>query len=163
LLKQSKPIDNKQIDEQWMRWALKQAEKAARENEVPVGAIIVQGDKIIGSGYNQRERLHQISGHAEIIAMEQASQTLKTWRLKGCTLYVTLEPCMMCTGALIQSRIERIVFGITDPKSGALRSVITLEKIPYLLHKPAVIYPILADESQALLKRYFQKKRNEKN
>jgi tRNA(adenine34) deaminase len=150
-------------DEQWMQLALRQAKYAALQEEVPVGAVVVFQGRVIGEGYNHREKDHAITGHAELMAMAQASRVLKTWRLKGCTLYVTLEPCMMCTGALIQSRIDRIVFALSDPKSGALRSVLTLEKIPHLVHRPILTYPILASASKALLSDYFKTKRDEKN
>lgn len=148
-------------DEHWMKEALVEAKRAFEMDEVPVGAIVVYQNQVIGRGHNLKEKQKNVSSHAELIAMAQASQHLQSWRLKGCTLYVTLEPCMMCTGALIQSRIDRIVYAVKDEKSGAIQSQLLMHKIPRLQHQPLTQSDILALESQTLLKQYFQKKRHE--
>jgi tRNA(adenine34) deaminase len=149
-------------DERWMRLAIEQAHFALAKDEVPVGAIVVYQNKIIGRGFNRREKNHQITGHAEIFAMEEASQYLNSWRLSQCTLYTTLEPCLMCTGALIQSRIERVVFGAKEEKTGAIYSQIQIQKLPQIQHLPFLEHGVLASECQHLLKQYFGKKRREK-
>ena len=148
-------------DEHWMKEALVEAKLAFELDEVPVGAVVVYQNHIIGRGHNLKEKHQHVTAHAELIAIEQASQHLQSWRLKGCTLFVTLEPCMMCTGALIQSRIDRIVFGVKDEKSGAIESQLQLRKIPRLQHQPLTQSDVLSSDSQALLKTYFQKKRHE--
>lgn len=148
-------------DERWMRLAIEQASFAVAVDEVPVGAIVVYEKKVIGRGFNHREKNHKISGHAEIIAMEEASQFLKSWRLTHCTLYVTLEPCLMCTGALIQSRIERIVYGAKDEKTGAIQSQIQIQKLPRIQHLPSVQGGVLELACQRQLREYFEKKRHE--
>lgn len=148
-------------DEHWMKEALVEAKRAFEMDEVPVGAIVVYQNQVIGRGHNLKEKQKNVSSHAELIAMAEASQHLKSWRLKGCTLYVTLEPCMMCTGALIQSRIDRIVYAVKDEKSGAIQSQLHMHKIPHLQHQPLTQSDILSLESQTLLKQYFQKKRHE--
>jgi tRNA(adenine34) deaminase len=165
---ESPPLANKNSasisyldDERWMRLAIEQASFAIEVDEVPVGAIVVYQNKIIGRGFNQREKNHKITGHAELIAMEEASQHLKSWRLTHCTLYVTLEPCLMCTGALIQSRLERIVFGAQDEKSGGIVSQIQIQKIPRIQHLPHIQSGILELDCQHQLRQYFEKKRHE--
>jgi tRNA(adenine34) deaminase len=165
---ESPPLENKNNtaisqleDERWMRLAIEQASFAFAVDEVPVGAIVVYQNKIIGRGFNQRENNHRITGHAEIIAMEEASQLLKSWRLTNCTLYVTLEPCLMCTGALIQSRIERIVYGAKDEKTGGINSQIQIQKLPRVQHLPRIQAGILELACQHQLRQYFEKKRNE--
>lgn len=145
-----------------MQFALAQAQRAAAEDEVPVGAVIVYQQQIIGQGYNHREKDQQVTGHAEMMAMTQASRHLKSWRLLDCTLYVTLEPCMMCAGALIQSRISRIVYAVNDPKSGAIHSILKLEKIPHVGKAPQITTSVMESEATTILKTYFQKKRHEK-
>jgi len=148
-------------DERWMKEALVEAKLAFDLDEVPVGAVVVYQNQIIGRGHNLKESHQHVTAHAELLAIQQASQHRQSWRLQGCTLYVTLEPCMMCTGALIQSRIDRIVFAVKDEKSGAIQSQLQLFKIPRLQHQPQIQSDILSTESQALLKTYFQKKRHE--
>jgi tRNA(adenine34) deaminase len=150
-------------DEHWMRFAIEQASFAIAMDEVPVGAIVVYQNKIIGRGFNRREKNHKISGHAEIVAMEEAGQHLHTWRLSNCTLYTTLEPCLMCTGALIQSRIERIVYGAKEEKTGAIISQIQIQKIPRIQHLPIIQGGVLELACQQQLQQYFEKKRNEKD
>jgi tRNA(adenine34) deaminase len=150
-------------DERWMRLAIEQASFALAMDEVPVGAVVVYQNKIIGRGFNRREKNHKITGHAEIIAMEEASQYLNSWRLTNCTLYTTLEPCLMCTGALIQSRIERIVFGAQEEKTGAIISQIQIQKLPRIQHLPLVERGVLEKECQHQLQQYFERKRHEEN
>jgi tRNA(adenine34) deaminase len=149
-------------DEHWMRFAIEQASFAVAFDEVPVGAIVVYQNKIIGRGFNHREKNHKISGHAEIIAMEEASQYLKSWRLTNCTIYTTLEPCLMCTGALIQSRIERIVFGAKEEKTGAIVSQIQIQKLPRIQHLPIIQGGVLELACQLQIRQYFEVKRHEK-
>ena len=149
-------------DERWMRFAIEQASFAIAFDEVPVGAVVVYENKIIGRGFNRREQTHKISGHAEIIAMEEASQYLESWRLTDCTIYTTLEPCLMCAGALIQSRIERIVFGAKEDKTGAITSQIQIQKLPSIQHLPMVQGGVLELDCQRQLRQYFQHKRHEK-
>ncbi len=149
-------------DERWMRFAIEQASLAIALDEVPVGAVVVYENKIIGRGFNRREKTHKISGHAEIIAMEEASQYLQSWRLTNCTIYTTLEPCLMCAGALIQSRVERIVFGAKEDKTGAIMSQIQIQKLPSIQHLPMVQGGVLELACQRQLRQYFEKKRHEK-
>lgn len=144
-----------------MKEALAEAKLAFAQDEVPVGAVVVFENKIIGRGHNLKEQHQKVTAHAELIAIHQASAFLRSWRLKGCTLYVTLEPCMMCTGALIQSRIDRIVYALKDEKSGAIESQLQMKKIPRLQHKPNLTSSVLGLASQQLLRQYFQKKRHE--
>lgn len=146
----------------FMRAALKEAQKAAAEGEVPIGCVIVKGDKIISRGRNAREKKKNALLHAELVAIDKACKKLGGWRLWECELYVTLEPCPMCTGAIINSRIRKVVIGTMDPKAGSMGSVIDLTSLPYN-HKPEIISGILAEESQALLKGFFQNLRKQKN
>ncbi len=150
--------------EQWMTEALALAQQAAAAGEIPVGAIIVHHPastppRIIGQGYNRREAEHDPSAHAEIVAMRQAGQALGTWRLNDCTLYVTLEPCPMCAGALVQARLDRLVYGCPDPKAGAVDTLYQLCTDPRLNHRLQVVSGILADECAALLKSFFASRR----
>ena len=142
-----------------MRQALHLAEQAAEEDEVPVGAVIVYEDRIIGRGYNQVERLKDPTAHAEILAISAACQTLNSKFLEGCTLYVTLEPCPMCSGALVLSRLERIIFGATDPKMGACGSIYNISQDPRLNHRIEIIQGIMEFDAEFLLKQYFERKR----
>ncbi len=146
-------------DELFMRRALSLAQQAASEDEVPVGAIIVQGSKVIGAGWNQREALLDPTAHAEMIAITQAASSLQSWRLESCTLYVTLEPCPMCAGAILQARIPRVVYGAPDPKAGAVASLFRLLDDPRLNHRAATTAGILAAECGFLLSNFFAEKR----
>ncbi len=137
--------------------ALQEAENAMEENEVPVGAVIVYKNKIIGRGYNQVEKLHDPTAHAEMIAITAASNYLKNWRLEECDMYVTLEPCIMCTGALLASRINNIFFSTFDTKFGACGSVYNLAEEGKYNHKINLYSGIYAQESEELLKRFFNK------
>lgn len=141
-----------------MKQALSLAKEAAALGEVPVGAIVVKDGEIVGKGYNLRENNASATAHAEIIAIEDACRTLGTWRLSGCTLYVTLEPCPMCAGALVNSRIDKVVFALRDSVAGCLGSVINFNRYPFN-HAFAVEEGVLAGESAALLKEFFEKKR----
>jgi len=149
-------------DIKWMREALIEAEKAFDEDEVPVGAIVIHKNKIIGRGHNKTESLHDPTAHAEIIALSAAANYLNNWRLTDAYLYTTLEPCLMCAGALILSRIKRVIFGTYDKKFGACGSVYNIPENNKLNHKFDVISGILSVESQLLLQDFFKRKRREK-
>ena len=142
-----------------MREALRQAELAAAADEVPVGALVVRGGEIVGAAYNQREQLADPTAHAEMIAITQAASALGSWRLAGCTLYVTLEPCPMCAGAIVLARLEHVVYGATDPKGGAVESLYQLLSDSRLNHQVEVTRGVLGVECGEILKRYFQGKR----
>jgi tRNA(adenine34) deaminase len=142
-----------------MRAALREAEEAARRDEVPVGAVVVRGGKIIGRGHNQREMLKDPTAHAEMIAITQAAAALEGWRLEETTLYVTLEPCLMCAGAIVNARIPRVVFGAADPKAGACGSLYQVGLDPRLNHRFETTSGVLAAECAALLQEFFAKKR----
>jgi len=146
-------------DEYFMRQALKLAETAFAEDEVPVGAVIVQGEKIIAKGYNQREKLNDPTAHAEMIAITSAASAIGDWRLNDCTLYVTLEPCIMCAGAIVLARIGRIVYGPDDPKAGAVRSLYNILEDARLNHQPTITSGVLAEQSSNLLREFFRKQR----
>lgn len=138
-----------------MKEALKEAKKAAEESEVPVGAVIVHKDKIIARGRNRRETSKNALFHAEIEAINNACKKLNSWRLIGCTLYVTLEPCPMCAGAIINSRISEVIYGANDPKAGSCDSVTDLFSLPYN-HKPIVTSGVLKDECAKILTEFFK-------
>ncbi len=144
-------------DFDYMRAAMTLAETAAAKGEVPVGAVVVERatGAIIGRGYNLRETAHSPLAHAEIIAMEQAAKQRGDWRLSGCILYVTLEPCPMCSGAIINARMDRVVFGAYDPKGGAVRSVEEMFSLPYA-HQPKVTAGLLQDPCTEQLRAFFQ-------
>ena len=147
-------------DDAYMKIAFEEAKKAYIEDEVPVGAIIVKDGKIIGRGHNHREKKHDISSHAEIEAIKNAETYLADWRLDGCVLYVTLEPCLMCAGAILQSRISKVVFASCDPRDGALISHYYVFDTPSLHERPLVFPGVCKEECDALLQDFFQKKRN---
>lgn len=143
-----------------MSWAIELAKEAAGVEEVPVGCVIVEEHgAIVGQGYNTRERDHDPTAHAEIIAIRQASKALKSWRLLHCTLYVTLEPCIQCVGAMLLARIPRVVFGCHDPKGGALGSVVDLRAVDGVNHSLDVTSGVMADQCAAVLKEFFRKLR----
>lgn len=151
-------MDQIQVDEALMRIALDEAKKAATRDEVPVGAVVVLDGKVLAKAGNRKEEAIDVSGHAELIALREAATALSSWRLPECDLYVTLEPCMMCAGALIQARIRRLIFGALDPKSGMAGSVSNLFLLP-ANHKLEVTGGVLADECGQLLSDFFRKKR----
>ncbi len=142
--------------------ALQEAEKALEENEVPVGAVVVKDNRIVGRGYNQVERLKDATAHAEMIAITAAANHLGNWRLDDCSIYVTLEPCIMCTGAMLSSRIKDLYFAAFDPKFGACGSLYNLASEGKTNHVIKVYSGIYSEESQALLKKFFDSVR-EKN
>ena len=147
------------MDEYFMRLALDEAYRAYSTNEVPVGAIIVKGDKIISTGYNMRETLKDPTAHAEIIAIKKASEALGGWRLLGCTMYVTIEPCAMCAGAIVNSRVERLVIGSRDPKMGACGSIINIVQNQRFNHQVDVTWDIMQKECSDIMKDFFKKLR----
>ncbi|MEA4890900.1 MAG: tRNA adenosine(34) deaminase TadA [Clostridiaceae bacterium] len=142
----------------WMRLALRQADKALRLEEAPIGALVVQNGKIIGRGYNLRETRQDVVLHAEILAIRQACRKLKSWRLDGCDLYVTLEPCVMCAGAIVQARIHAVYYGAADPKGGACGSVADVFSLP-LNHHVEVSGGWLAEDCSSLLSGFFRQRR----
>ena len=146
------------MDEEFMRQALALAAEAGREGEVPVGAVITLGDRVVGRGRNRREGAKNALYHAELEAIDDACRTLGGWRLWQCTLYVTLEPCPMCAGAIINARIPRVVYGAADPKAGSCGTVTDLFALPYN-HRPEVVSGVLAEESTALLQAFFARLR----
>ena len=143
----------------FMRQALGEANQALLEEEVPIGAIIVRGEQVIASAHNQREQLKDPTAHAEMIAITQAATAVGGWRLEECTLYVTLEPCIMCSGAILQARIPLVVFGATDPKAGAVDSLFHLLSDPRLNHRCQVIPGVMAAECGEILTKFFQAQR----
>jgi len=149
----------KNIDEYYMLHALKEAKKAQAIDEVPVGAVIVKNDKIIARGHNRREATQDPTAHAEIIAIRKACKKLGVWRLDGCQLYVTIEPCTMCAGTILWTRLDRIVYGAQDPKGGALGSSYNLFEQKNLNHHPAITGGVLAKECGQLVSDFFKNKR----
>ena len=147
------------MHEHYMRMALKEAEQALAEEEVPVGAVIVHEDRLIASAHNQREQLRDPTAHAEMIAITQAAEELRSWRLDRATLYVTLEPCPMCAGAIVQARIPTVVYGATDPKAGAVHTLYGLLDDARLNHRCAVVSGVLAEPCAEILTRFFQEQR----
>jgi tRNA(adenine34) deaminase len=148
-------------DRRHMRLALREAEAAAAEDEVPIGAVIVHQGRVIASAHNQREQLHDPTAHAEMIAITQAAGVLGDWRLEDCTLYVTLEPCPMCAGAIVLARVPRVVYGAADPKAGAAQSLYRLLDDGRLNHRATVTDGVLGEECGAILTRFFEQKRRE--
>jgi len=142
-------------DRHYMELALEEAAKGLVQDEVPVGALVVYQGEIIGRGYNQREELQDPTSHAEILALREASSRLRSWRLDDCTLYVTLEPCIMCMGAIIQARVPRLVFGCHDPKGGAVESLYRLCDDPRLNHSIDVTSGILKEQCATILSGFF--------
>ena len=145
-----------------MKEALKEARKAELIDEVPIGCVIVKDDKIIARGHNQRETNQSPIGHAEIIAINKASKKLKSWRLERCDIYVTLEPCIMCSGAIIQSRISKVYYGASDSKGGALGSSINVLEAKNINHHPEVISGVMQEECSKIITNYFKQKRQSK-
>lgn len=145
--------------ERFMKEAIKQAQKAKQIDEVPIGCVIVKEGKIIARGYNKREVLQQSIAHAEIIAIQKACKKMGTWRLEGCELYVTLEPCPMCAGAILQSRIEKVIYGASDPKGGSIDSCMRMYDTKGYNHYPLSISGICTEECSQMLKDFFKEKR----
>jgi tRNA(adenine34) deaminase len=148
-----------EVDEGHMRMALKLADQAAKHGDVPIGAVVTRGEEVLGAAGNEREHRRDPTAHAEVLALRQASERLGGWRLLETTIYVTLEPCPMCAGAITLARVPRLVYGAADPKGGAVGSVIDLFAEPVVNHRPAVESGLLADESAALLDSFFSARR----
>jgi tRNA(adenine34) deaminase len=144
-----------ETDIAFMREAMAEADKAARRGEVPVGAVAVHAGRVVGRGHNLRETARDPSAHAELTAMRAAAAFLSSWRLVGVTIYVTLEPCPMCAGALVNSRVERLVYGADDPKAGAVKTLYRLLEDPRLNHRLEVTSGVLADECAGQLRAFF--------
>ena len=148
-------------DEYFMREALRQAQKAYDADEVPVGAVVVREDKIIARAYNQVELLKDATAHAEMLALTQAEAAVGDWRLTDCDLYVTKEPCAMCAGALVHTRIRRVIFGCADLSAGAAGSAMNLLQMPTLNHQCEIASSVLQDKCAAILQNFFRKRRTE--
>ena len=146
-------------DEYFMRLALREAERALEHDDVPVGAVVVKEGELIGAGHNERELRGDPTAHAETLALRQASQTLGTWRVLDAVLYVTLEPCAMCAGAIVLSRIPRVVFAASDPKAGAAGSVLNVLDVPQFNHRPECQGGLLAVEAGEMLRAFFASRR----
>lgn len=155
-------VDAIMNDTEFMKEALRLADEAALEGEVPVGAVVVLGDRIVGRGRNRREKDKNALAHAELEAIDEACRTLGGWRLWQCDMYVTLEPCPMCTGAIINSRIKRLVYGASDYKAGSCGSVVNLFDLPYN-HKPEVTAGFMQEECSEKMTEFFRKLRKAKN
>ena len=150
--------DAAERDRHFMEIALREAAKAAAAGEVPVGAVLVRGDEVLAAAGNERERLGSALAHAEMTVIRRGNERLAGWRLSDCELYVTLEPCPMCAGAIVNARIPRVVIGEKNVRAGAFGTVLNLNRYP-LNHRPALVFGVLADESAALLKRFFSARR----
>ena len=155
-------MNDPHVHEKYMRHALELASEAATIGEVPVGAVVVHEGQIVGEGYNLREAAQNPLAHAEIIAIRQAAMALGSWRLEGTALYVTLEPCPMCAGAIVNARIPRVIYGAGDPKAGAVKTLYTLLEDERLNHRCEVITGVLAGECGATLKQFFAELRKRK-
>ncbi|MDO3388261.1 tRNA adenosine(34) deaminase TadA [Gilvimarinus sp. SDUM040013] len=149
-------------DVQWMREAMQLAERAADNDEVPVGAVVVKDGQIVGRGYNRPIGGCDPTAHAEVMAVREAARNLENYRLSGCTLYVTLEPCTMCVGAMVHSRIERLVFGASEPKSGVVHSQAQLLESPFFNHQVGVTPGVESEACQTQLQAFFKRRRAEK-
>ena len=144
----------------WMQEALLEAHKAEDSEEVPIGAVVLLNGKVVGRGHNSSIRLHDSTAHAEIVALRQATRNLSNYRIPGAVLVVTLEPCIMCIGAMIQARIETLVYGAADPKAGAVHSRFQIEHAQFLNHRIGIVPGILGDECSLILKDFFRNRRN---
>lgn len=153
------PPTSPEDDLRWMRMAYDEAERAAEQGEVPVGAVVVGGGRILGRGHNRNEALQDPTAHAEMLALTAASNTTGSWRLEGTTLYVTLEPCLMCAGAIFLARVERLVYAALDPKRGVIESVIDVSRHEALNHHTVAERGPMGDECGALLSAFFEKLR----
>lgn len=147
------------MDEKYMKEALRQAKKAYALGEVPIGCVIVCGGKIIGRGYNRRNTDKNTLNHAEIAAIRKASKKTGDWRLEGCTIYITLEPCQMCSGAIVQSRMDRAVIGCMNPKAGCAGSILNILQMKEFNHQVEITYGVLEEECSELLKNFFKELR----
>ena len=147
------------LDEHFMRLALREAERALEHEDVPVGAVVVRDGEVAGLGRNERELRQDPTAHAELLAIRQAARAVGSWRLLDCVLYVTLEPCAMCAGAIVLARIPRVIFGASDPKAGAAGSVLDILGQPRLNHRPEVASGLLGAEAATLLQEFFGSRR----
>lgn len=147
------------IEEKYMKAALRMAKKAAILGEVPIGCVIEYQGKIIGSGYNRRKTDKNTLSHAELIAIRRASRKMGDWRLEGCTMYVTLEPCQMCSGAIVQARIPRVVIGCMNPKAGCAGSILNILQVPEFNHQVEIVKGVLEDECSDILSSFFKELR----
>lgn len=154
--------DEVKTHEKYMRQALRQAQKAAAIGEVPIGCVIVYEDRIIARGYNQRNTRKTSLGHAELLAIRKANKKLGDWRLEDCTMYITLEPCPMCAGAIVQARIPRVVLGAMNPKAGCAGSIVNLLQERRFNHQVEIIPDILVSECQNIMKEFFRELRQKK-
>ena len=148
-------------DEHFMKLAIEQAKIAEENGDVPIGAVIIYKNQIIGKAYNQREQLKDPTAHAEIIALTQAASFMENWHLNGCTMYVTLEPCPMCAGALVLSRMDRLCYGCNDPKGGACGSLYNIVQDQRLNHKVEVISGVMEEQCRQQLQEFFARRRQE--
>ncbi|MDP7274113.1 MAG: tRNA adenosine(34) deaminase TadA [Planctomycetaceae bacterium] len=156
----AQPADNPlQPHDFWMRMALDQARAAFEQGEVPVGAVVVHEERAIAKAHNQREQLNDPTAHAEMIAITQAAESLGSWRLGECTLYVTLEPCPMCAGAIVQARLPTVIFGAADPKGGGCQSLYAITNDERLNHRSVVMGGVLVDDCGNILTEFFQEQR----
>ncbi len=146
-------------ERRWMKAALREAERAFETDEVPVGAVVVKDAQIVGRGHNLVETLRDPTAHAEMIALSAAAEYRNQWRLDGCTMYVTLEPCAMCAGALVLARLERLVYAATDPKAGACESLYEIPRDPRLNHSVQITAGVLAEPAAELLRDFFRRRR----
>jgi len=151
---------DEQLDQQYMRAAIEAAAIAQDNGDVPIGAVVVYEQRIIARAYNQKEQLKDPTAHAEIVALTQAAEFVSNWRLHGCTMYVTLEPCIMCAGALVLARIDRLVYGCDDPKTGAVKSLYNIVQDERLNHRIEVTSGVLAEECRGQLQNFFAERRN---
>jgi tRNA(adenine34) deaminase len=147
------------LDEHFMRLALREAARALEHDDVPVGAVVVHDGEVIGAGANEREHRQDPTAHAEILALREAARTLRSWRLIDCQMYVTLEPCAMCAGAIVLARVPRLIYGTPDPKAGAAGSVLDILAQPRLNHRPEVAGGLLAGDCADLLRAFFATRR----
>lgn len=148
-------------DELWMREALREAERGASYGEVPVGCVVVLEGRLVARAHDRRESLQDPTAHAEVLALREAARALGSWRLEGCTVYVTAEPCPMCAGALVLARVRRLVYAAPSPRSGAVRTLYRIADDPRLNHRVEVSEGVLQEESQELLRRFFQRLRDD--
>ena len=146
-------------DEYFMRLALREADRALEHDDVPIGAVVVRDGEVIGLGHNERELRGDPTAHAELIALREAARNLGSWRVLESVMYITLEPCAMCAGAIVLARVPRVVFGATDPKAGAAGSVLNVLDVPQFNHRPQVESGLLAEESADLLRAFFASRR----
>ena len=156
-------MTNTKEDERFMREAVEQAKIAEENSDVPIGCVIVKDGQVIAKGYNQREQLQDPTAHAEIIALTAAAAAVESWRLNGCRMYVTLEPCAMCAGALVLSRMDKLIYGCDDPKTGACGSLYNIVQDERLNHKVEITSGVLAEDCSRQLQKFFARRRGENN